>query len=103
MFVSKNSKKYIYLLVSSIVADLILILVKYNSFLYEKTIYFVLIQILLDVCQLLTLLISRLRVNVNSREFSSANQVDSVLSSRNSINLNAKDVFGRSSINNKKK
>ena len=57
------------LLVSSIVADPILILVKCNSFLYEKIIYFVLsalIQIRYDVTQLLALLTSLLRVNVNS-------------------------------------
>ena len=84
------------------VADPILILVKCNSFLYEKIINFVLsalIQIRFDVSQLLTLLSSRLRVNVNSRAFSSANEVDRVLSSANSTNLNKDDEFGRSFIN----
>ena len=75
------------ILVSSIVADWILILVKCNSILYEKIIYFVLaalIEIQLDVSQLLTFLSSLLRVNVVSRSFSSANEVDEVLSSANS-------------------
>ena len=91
------------LFISSIVADLILMLVKCNSFLYENIIYFVmsaLIQIRFDVCQLLTLLSSWFRVNVNSRAFSSGNEVDRVLSSANSINLNKDDEFGRSLINN---
>ena len=101
---SKIIHKNLILLVSSIVADPILILVKCNSFLYKKIIYFVLsalIQKRFDVSQLLTLLSSLLRVNVNSRAFSSANQVDSVLSSANSINLNKEDEFGRSFINNR--
>ena len=51
------------------------------------------------VSQLLTLFNSRLRVNVNSRAFSSANEVDRVLLSANSINLNKEDEFGRSFIN----
>ena len=38
-------------------------------------------------------------VNVNSRAFSSGNEVDRVLSSSNSINLNKDDEFGRSFIN----
>ena len=62
---SKNIPKNLILLVSSIVADPILLLVKYNSFLYDKIIYFVLsalIQIRFDVSQLL--LSSWLRVNV---------------------------------------
>ena len=53
-------------------------------------IYFVLsalIQIRFDVSKLLTLL----RVNVNSRASSSANEVDRVLSSANSMNLNKDD------------
>ena len=57
---------------------------------YEKIIYFVLsalIQIRFDVSQLLTLLSSWLRVNVNSRAFSSASEVDRVLSSANSIKI----------------
>ena len=94
--------KNLILLVSSIVADPILILVKCNHFLYEKIIYFVLsalIQIRFDVSQLLTLLSSWLRVNINSRAFSSANEVDRVLSYANSINLNKDDEFGRSFIN----
>ena len=96
--------KNLILLVLSIVADPILILVKSNSFLYEQIIYFVLsalIQIRFAVSQLLTLLSSWLRVNVNSRAFSSANEVDRVLSSANSINLNKEDEFGRSFINNR--
>ena len=40
-------------------------------------------------------------MNVNYREFSSANEVDGVLSSANSINLNKEDEYGRSSINNR--
>ena len=98
---SKIIPENLILLVSSIVADPILILVKCNSFLYE-IIYFVLwvlIQIRFDVSQLLTLLSSLLRVNVNSRAFSSANEVDRVLSSANRINLNKDDEFGRSFIN----
>ena len=94
----------IILFVSFIVADPILILIKCNSFLHEKIIYFVLTavtQIRFDVSQLLTLLSSWLRVNVNSRAFLSANDVDRVLSSANSINLNKDDEFGRSFINNK--
>ena len=51
------------------------------------------------VSQLLTLLSSWFRVNVNFREFSSANEVDRVLSSANSINFNKDDEFGRSSLN----
>ena len=101
----KNYSKYLILLVSSIVADPILILAKCNSFLYEKIIYFVvsaLIQIRFDGSQLLTLLRSRLRVNVNnSRAFSSENEVDRVLSPANSINLNKDDEFGRSFVNNR--
>ena len=88
--------------VSSIVADPILMLVKCNSFFYEKNIYFVLsalIPIRFDVSQLLTLLSSLLRVNANPRPFSSANEVDRVQSSANSINLNKHDEFGRSFIN----
>ena len=99
---SKIIPKNLILLISSIVADPILILVKCNSYLYEKIIYFVLsalIQIRFSVSQLLTLLSSWLRVNVNSREFSSANGLDRVLSSVNSINLNKDDEFGRSFIN----
>ena len=99
---SKIIPKNLILLVSSIVADPILILVKCNSFMYEKIIYFVLlalIQIRFDVSQLLTLLSSWLRVTINSRVFSSANEVDRVLSSENSINLNKDDDFGRSFIN----
>ena len=68
----------------------------------EDHIYFVLsalIQIRFDVSQLLTLLSSLLRVNVNSRAFSSVYEVDRVLSSANSINLNKDDEFGRSFIN----
>ena len=42
---------------------------------------------------------TRLRVNVNSRVFSPANEVDRVLSSANSINLNMDDEFGRSFTN----
>ena len=38
-------------------------------------------------------------VNVNSRAFSSANEVDRVLSSANTINMNKDDEFGRSFIN----
>ena len=79
-------------------------LVKCNNFLYEKIIYFVLsalTQMRFDVSQLLTLLSSWLRVNVNARAFSSANEVDSVLSFANSINLYKDDGFGRSFINNK--
>ena len=99
---SKIIPNSLILLVSFIVADPILMLVKCNSFLYEKIIYFVLsalIQMRFDVSQLLTLLSSWLRVNVNSRAFSSANKVDRVLSSANSINLNKDDEFGRSFIN----
>ena len=91
------------LFISSIVADLILMLVKCNSFLYDNIIYLVmsaLIQIRFDVSHLLTLLSSWLRVNVNYRAFSSGNDVDRVLSSANSINLNKDDEFGRSLINN---
>ena len=87
---SKIVPKNLILLVSSIVTDPILILVKCNSLLYGKIIYFVLsalIQIRFAVSQLLTLLSSLLRVNVNSRAVSSANEVDSVLSSANIINL----------------
>ena len=71
---SKIIPKNLILLVSSIVGDPILISVKYNNFLYEKIIYFVLsalMQIRFDETQLLTLLSSLLRVNVNSRAFSS--------------------------------
>ena len=71
-YLSKIIPKNLILLVSSKVADPILILVKCNSFLHEKIIYFVLsalIQIRFDVSQLLTLLSSWLRVNVNSRAF----------------------------------
>ena len=99
---SKMIPKNLILLVSSIVADTILILVKCNSFLYEKIIYFVLsalIQIWFDVGQLLTLLSSWLRVNVNSRAISSANEVDRALSSVNSIDFNKDDEFGRLFIN----
>ena len=98
---SKIIPQNVILLVSSIVADPILIFVKCNSFLYEKIIYFVLsalIQTRLDVSQLLTLLTSWLRVNVNSRAFSSADEVDRVLSSANSINLKKDSEFGRSFI-----
>ena len=49
----------------------------------------------------MTLLSSWLKVNVNSRAFSSANEVDGVLSSPDSINLNKEDEFGRSLINNR--
>ena len=52
--------KNLILIVSSIVADPILIIVKCNSFLHEKIIYFdlsALIQIRIDVSQLLTLLV----------------------------------------------
>ena len=47
-------------------------------FLYENIIYFLsaLIQIRLDVSKLLTSLSSLLRVNVNFRAFSSANEID---------------------------
>ena len=60
---SKIIPKNLILLVSSIGADPILILVKWNSSLYEKIIYFafsVLLKILFnfDVSQLLTLLSS---------------------------------------------
>ena len=99
---SKIILKNLILLVSSIVADPILILVKCDSFLYKKIMYFVLsalIQVRFAVSQLLTLLSSLLRVNVNSRAFSSANEVDRVLSSANSINLNKDYEFGRSFIN----
>ena len=48
----------------------------------------------------LTLLSSWFRVNLNSRAFSSANEVDRVLSSANSINWNKEEEFGRSLINN---
>ena len=70
---------------------------------YEDIIYFILsalIQIRFDVSQLLTLLSSLLRVNVriNFRAFSSANEVDRVLSSANRINLNKEESF----INNRK-
>ena len=41
MFI-KNYSQNLVLLISSIVADPILILLKFNSFLYEKIIYFVL-------------------------------------------------------------
>ena len=98
---SKIIPKNLILLVSSIVAGKILILVKCDSFLYEITNFVLsaLIQIRFDVSQLLTLLSSWLRVNLNSRAFSSANEVDRVLSSANSINLNKDDEFGRSFIN----
>ena len=99
---SKIIPKNLILLVSSIVADPILILVKCNSVLYVKIIYFVLsalIQIRFYVSQLLTLLCWWLRVNVSSIAFSSANEVDRVLSSANSINFNKDDEFGRSFIN----
>ena len=44
----------------------------------------------------------QLRVNVNSTVFSSANEVDRVLSSANvHRNLNKEDEFGRSLINNR--
>ena len=52
---SKIIPKNLILLVSTIVADPILILVKCNRFLYEKIVYFVLsalIQIRFDVSQL---------------------------------------------------
>ena len=45
------------------------------------------------------MLSSLLRVNVNSRAFSSASEVERVLSSANSINLKKDDEFGRSFIN----
>ena len=101
---SKIIHKNLILLVSSIVADLILILVKCNSFLYEKIIYFVLsalIQIRFDVSQLLTFSSLWLKVNVNSKACSSSNEVDRVLSSANSINLNKDDEFGRLFMNNR--
>ena len=102
---SKIIPKNLILLVSSTVADPILILVKWNTFLYENIIYIVLsalIQIRFDVSQLFTLLSSWLRVIVNSRAFSSANEVDRVLSSSNIINLNKDNEFGRSFINIRK-
>ena len=101
---SKIIPKNLILLVSSIVADPSLISVKCNIFLHEKIIYFVLsalIQIRFYVSQLLILLRSWLRVNVNSRAFSSANEVDRVLSSANSINCDKDDELGRSFINNR--
>ena len=84
------------------IANQILIFVKCIRSLYENIVYFVssaLIKIRFDVSQLLTLLSSWLRVNVNSITFSSANEVDRELSSANSINLNKDDEFGRSFIN----
>ena len=71
---SKIILKNLILLVSCIVSDQSLILIKSSGFLYE-IIYIVLsalIQIWFDVSQLLTLLSSWLRVNVNYRAFSSA-------------------------------
>ena len=102
---SKIIPNNLILSVSSIVAAPILILVKCNSFLYEKIVYLVLSALIqyirFDVRKLLTLLSSLLRVNVNSRAFFSANEVDRVLSSANCINLNKDDEFGRSFLNNK--
>ena len=73
-------------------------------FQYENIIYFDLlasiIQIRFDVAQLLTLLRSLLGVNVNSRAFSSANEVDRVQSSANSVNLNMENEFGKALTNN---
>ena len=63
-----------------------------------------LIQIRFDVSiydLMLILLSSWLRVNINSRAFSSANEVDKVLSSANSIDSHKDGEFGRSFINNK--
>ena len=99
---SKIIPKSLILFVSSIVADPILILVKCYISLYEKIISFslsALIQRRFDISQLLTLLSSWF--NVNSRAFSSVNEVDRVLSSANSINLNKEDEFDISFINNR--
>ena len=71
------------LLVSPIVADPILILVLNRIIFCTRRSYISfcqLIQIRFDVRQLLTLLSSLLRVNVNSITFPSANEVDRVLS-----------------------
>ena len=73
--------------------------ISYFSLRENHFFFSVLIQIRFAVSQLLTLLRSWLRVNVNSRAFSSANEVDRVLSSANSTNLNKDDEFGRSFIN----
>ena len=51
---------------------------------------------IIDIVELMII-----RVNVNSRAFSSANEVDRVLPSANGINLNKDDEFGRSFINNR--
>ena len=56
-------------------------------------------QIPLNASLLLTLWSSWLRVNKKSRAFSPANEVDRVLSSANSTNLNKEKVFDRSLIN----
>ena len=102
---SKIIPKNLILLISSIVADVILILVKSNSFLYEKIIYFVLsalIQIRFDDNQLLALLRSWLRVNVNSMQsvfFMQQTKSTEYCHLQNSINLNKDDEFGRTFIN----
>ena len=51
----------------------------------------------------MTLFSSLLRVHVNSRAFSLANEVDRVMSSANIMNLNKDDEIGRSFINNRNK
>ena len=88
MFIKNYSQEFN---IISFLYSWILLLVKCNSFLYEKIIYFVLsalIQIRSDVKQLLTLLSSWLRVNENFRAFLSGNEIDRVLSSAYSKNLN---------------
>ena len=76
---------------------------EYDIFCFESIQFIFPLQIRFDVSQLLTLLSSQFRVNVNFRAFSSANEIDRVQASANSINLNKEDVFGRSLINGQTK